>query len=208
MKNKLLATCLILLPQLSHAKCLGTFGQTFPVAETSFLQFIETRLKTLLDSNELTNFQNQWIEDVRQYANRPGSLHLKTSARIYHYSYEPSLILSKDIRDADGQLIYAKGTKVNALEKLPLYKPHWLFLDADDGSQLAYAKRLISQYADLKVILTNGEIEKTSNLLNKEIFFDQGGKLTQKLGIKEVPAFVERHADRLLISIGVVDAKA
>lgn len=208
MKNKLLVACLILLPQLSLAKSLGSFGQTFPVAEISFLQFIETRLKTLLDSNELSNFQNQWIEDVRQYANRPNSLHLRPSARIYHYSYEPSLILSKDIRDADGQLIFAKGTKVNALEKLPLYKPHWLFLDADESLQLAYAKRLINQYADLKIILTNGEIEKTSNLLNKEIFFDQGGKLTQKLGITEVPAFVERHADKLLITVGVVDEKA
>ncbi len=208
MKNKLLATFLILVSQISLAKSLGTFGETFPVAEMSLLQFIEARLKKLMKSNALINLQNQWVDDVRQYANRPNALHLRTSSRIYHFSYEPALILTKDIRDADGQLIYAKGTKVNALEKLPLYKPHWLFLDADESLQLAYAKRLITQYADLKIILTNGEIEKTSNLLDKEIFFDQGGKLTQKLGIKEVPAFVERKTDKLFITIGGANEKA
>lgn len=208
MKNKLLATFLILVSQISLAKSLGTFGETFPVAEMSLLQFIEARLKKLMKSNALINLQNQWVDDVRQYANRPNALHLRASSRTYHFSYEPALILTKDIRDADGQLIYAKGTKVNALEKLPLYKPHWLFLDADESLQLAYAKRLITQYADLKIILTNGEIEKTSNLLDKEIFFDQGGKLTQKLGIKEVPAFVERKTDKLFITIGVANEKA
>ncbi len=208
MKNKLLAIFLILVSQISLAKSLGTFGETFPVAEMSLLQFIEARLKKLMKSNALINLQNQWVDDVRQYANRPNALHLRASSRTYHFSYEPALILTKDIRDADGQLIYAKGTKVNALEKLPLYKPHWLFLDADESLQLAYAKRLITQYADLKIILTNGEIEKTSNLLDKEIFFDQGGKLTQKLGIKEVPAFVERKTDKLFITIGVANEKA
>jgi conjugal transfer pilus assembly protein TraW len=208
MKNKLVCALFIFASQMSFAKSLGVFGETFPVAEMSFLQFIELRLKKLINSTEMTNIQNQWIDEVRQYANRPGSLNMRSASRKYRFFYEPSLVLTKDIRDADGQLIYAKGTKVNALEKLPLYQPHWLFLDADESLQLAYAKRLITQYADLKIILTNGEIEKTSNLLSKEIFFDQGGKLTQKLGIKEIPAFVERKANKLLITIGVVDEKA
>jgi conjugal transfer pilus assembly protein TraW len=208
MKNKLLGTFFVLVSGLGYAKSLGTFGETFPVAEMSFLKFIEMRLKTLMNNSGLANIQNQWADDVRRYANRPSALNLNKATHTYHFFYEPSLVLTRDIRDADGQLIYAKGTLVNALQKLPLYKPQWLFLDADDVKQLAYAQSLLAQHADLKVILTHGEIEKTSHFLDREIFFDQGGRLTQKLGIKEVPAYVTRKGDKLRISVGVLYEKA
>lgn len=185
------------------AKSLGTIGETFKVAEMSFLKFIELRLKTLMHSSSMHKIQDEWVNSVTNYAKHPPSLGLPKASHAYQLIYDPSLVLTRDIRDASGRILYFKGHRVNALSHFPDYQPHWLFLDADDGQEMAYAKKLLQKYPDLKVILTQGEIEKTADDLNQAVFFDQGGRITQKLGIKEVPAFVERASNVLSIQVGL-----
>jgi conjugal transfer pilus assembly protein TraW len=193
----------ILFSNMVEAKSLGTIGETFRVAEMSFLKFIELRLKVLMKAPSMQVIQDQWVDSIKNYAKAPPSLNLPRATHSYEFSYDPSLVLTRDIRDAEGRILYFKGTQINPLERLPFYHPHWLFLDADDLKALSYTAKLLKKFPDLKVILTRGEIEKTSNQLNCEVFFDQGGRLTQKLGIKEVPAFVQRISKVLRIQVGI-----
>jgi len=87
-----------------------------------------------------------------------------------------------------------------------------IFFDGTDEEQRIWA---ISQY-DISenkplLILTGGapiELEKQEK---KDFYFDQGGSLTAKLGIKAVPAVVSQHEKSLLIReiklSGVRDAR-
>ncbi len=58
----------------------------------------------------------------------------------------------------------------------------------------------MNQHLNTKIILTGGAIKSVSNKLGARIYFDQEGRITQKLGITHVPAIVERKGDALLVT--------
>lgn len=53
--------------------------------------------------------------------------------------YDPSLTLEKDVKDHQGNLIAAKGSVINPLDKVSWGAPLLLF-DGDDPEQVAWAK--------------------------------------------------------------------
>lgn len=181
---------------------IGTFGETFPVAEKSLLTLFKERLQQV----DFSTLQDQWVRGVRHYATRPTPLDLKHAESFHQSRFDPSIVLTKDIMDAKGHIIYAKGKKINPLDYLPNYQPHWLFIDADDEKQMFYAQRCLSAYADLKVILVNGDVPMTSKILQKEVYFDQSGHLVGRFEINETPAFIYRKDAFLMLDYGVSDA--
>jgi conjugal transfer pilus assembly protein TraW len=194
-----LAISLLGLSFTAKASSLGAIGETFPVAERSFLSLIESRLKGLADSGELDAVKEQWINQVNEHAHRPTPCGLPraTVARTHHYN--PSVTLGQDIKDHEGRVLMRAGTHVNALDNLYGYQPHWIFFNADDKAQIAWAKNLLNQDKKAKVILTGGDIGDAERTLNVEIFFDQASRITQQLNIQHVPAEVTRSGQSLLI---------
>jgi conjugal transfer pilus assembly protein TraW len=171
---------------------LGVVGETFPVAEMSFLSFIESRLSQLQESGQMKVIQDRMIADVNQQVNRPASLHLLRIDRSQTHHYTPSIVLKNPIIDHLNQVLIPAGTRVNALEQLPSYQPHWMFLDADDYPQLLWGQLILEAYPDAHVILTGGSVSDAENTLHTEIFFDQQARMTHQLAIRHVPAFVSR----------------
>ena len=111
----------------------------------------------------------------------------------------PEVILTQDIVDVQGVLLYPKGTHVNALEKNASYSPCWLFFNADDEAQQNWAQLQKRSCSNPKLILTGGAINEAEQRLNAVIYFDQEGRITQRLHISHVPAKVIRDNNRLLI---------
>lgn len=182
---------LLLISRFSYSANLGVIGTTFPVAELSLMKFIESNQDVI---------QKEWKSKVSEHTNRPKPLNLKRTNRTYTHFYKPVIVLQNDLLDEKGEVLWPKGTRVNALDNMSSYAPHWILFNADDNAQILFAKRMLKNYKKAKVILTGGAIDKAESELLSPIYFDQGGRITDKLGIKHVPAFVERFKDSLKIS--------
>lgn len=188
----------------SFAKSFGTVGASFAVAEMSLLDFITNRLKTLEKNGDLNAMQSHWQEQAAAHADRPKALALsRVTKRSTHY-YKPEIVLNQAIIDHLGQVLYPIGTKVNALERLPNYAPCWLFFNVDEIAQVKWAGLKLSHCANPKLILTAGSVKDAENALQEIIYFDQEGRLTQKLHIASVPAMVTRENNALRIDEVVI----
>lgn len=179
------------------AKSFGVVGDTYPVEEMSFLQLIEERLQTLSRDGSLDAMQEHWLNQTARMVNRPDTLALmRLSNRRTHY-YRPEVVLTAPIYDSQGQILYPQGTRVNALERLPHYAPCWLFFNGDDNAQVNWAKK--ERCTNPKFILTGGAIKDAEDALNAAIYFDQAGRITERLGVTHVPARVTRQGNELRI---------
>lgn len=179
---------------IAQAQSLGVVGEVFPVAEMSFLAFIEEKLH---DPKVVSDFTEEMLNQIEHKTDKPQAVKLPRASKTEFHTYVPQVILKNDIVDNADKVIWKQGTTINALEQLPSYRPHWIFLNADDIAQSRWAKQQLQ--ANVKVILTGGSIRNASTLLQQEIFFDQGGRISSQLGITHVPASVTRKENTLLI---------
>lgn len=180
---------------IAFGKNLGVRGATFAVEEESLLKVFERNLQ---ESN-YDSFKEAWLTKVKENINRPQSLNLERATEDVTHYYTPEVYLNSPLLDEKGTIIYYAGTYVNALEKLPTYKPHWLFFNADDKAQKLWAQIEKSRYPNAKLILTGGAIKDSEEFFRFPIYFDQQGKITQKLNITKIPARVTRERNKLRI---------
>jgi len=174
----------------------GVVGTTFEIIEEDLLEVIENKLKKLNEDGSLQNHQEKIALETQEKIKRP-----KPVAGINHttkprsFTYDPSITVPYDLKDHQGKVFHAKGTKVNPLDYKSLSKP-LLFIDGDDQSQVDWA---IGQEPHALIILTNGSPFELMEKLDRPIYFDQEGVLTKKLGILQVPAKVTMQEKHLLI---------
>jgi conjugal transfer pilus assembly protein TraW len=200
MRATLVSLLLIMLcSQQVNAKSFGIVGEVFPVAEKSFLVLIAERLRALEASGQLQALNERWVNTVALHANRPTPLNLGRATYTSKHTYVPAITLSQDIAGSEGRLLYARGTQVNALEKLPSYQPCWLFFNADDEAELNWAERQKKGCSNPKFILTGGAVNVAEKRLGAPIYFDQAGRLSRQLNIAHVPAMVTREGNKLVI---------
>ena len=181
------------------ATSLGVVGSVFPIEEESFLMLIESRLKTMDDTGELSRLEAGWVNDAENYTKRPTPVGLKRAEKHHIHRHVPAVVLQQDIKNEKGDVLFHQGTKVNALKALETYQPHWLFFNADDKAQVLWAQQQLKKLGDARIILVGGDVSGMEALFNQPIYFDQAGRITRQLGINEVPALVSRDKNALLI---------
>jgi conjugal transfer pilus assembly protein TraW len=184
-----LITLLLVIVHSVYAKDLGQVGQVYPIKEVDLLEFIQTRLKQMQQSGELDRLQKEFTEKSRKKADRPKPVQGISVTRKYRkWFIDPSTIVTNDIKNADGKVIIKAGTTVNPLSHASL-RTTFIFYDGDDKSQVAWA---INKDKELKgktkVILVRGSLTEQFRLFKKKIFFDQYGRLVERLKIQHTPA--------------------
>lgn len=184
---------------VSLSQDLGVIGEVFPIKEESFLILIESRMKVMDESGELKRMEMDWKKETEAYAKRPTPVGLKRALKSHVHRYIPAVVLQQDIRDEKGAILFHQGLRLNALEALKNYEPHWLFFDADDKAQIAWAKQTLKQFKDARIILVGGDVGRMEAFFNQPIYFDQQGRISHQLGIKSIPALVTREHQALLI---------
>lgn len=197
---RLMIASLLLICSQAQAKDFGLYGHDFEIAEPNMLSEITSQVRALEDKGKIDAINQDFIKRVKKHILEPNPLSLKKVKETVSYPYYPSVTLNEDITDANNQVLIAKGTSINALDKMPGYFPYWVFVDGRDVDQMHWVRNEIKNRINYKIILTGGKIKKASSFLNHRVYFDQEGKLTQKLGIKHVPAVVERKSNALLIT--------
>lgn len=178
---------------------LGTFGQLFPIQEPDMMDLIKGRLNHMAQDGELDAIRKRSESNVRKHAVRPAPVPGITPAQVNRsWLYAPVFTATQDITDGKGHYLIHKGESVNPLEKIP-FNETLFFIDGDNENQIAWVRKKINMTVNFKVILVNGNIPKTSDTLNEQVYFDQYGVMVTKLGIKHTPAEVYQEKESLRI---------
>lgn len=199
--RKFLLLALIALPIALPvaARDYGQLGTVFPVMEPDLLGVIEQRLKAAEASGKIAAMQKTLVARTKARVMRPKPVAgLSRAVKARSWSYDPTITVESDIRDQKGRVIARKGQKINPLDHVPL-RQSLVFLDGDDPAQVSWALRATTQL-NAKLILTNGSPFDRMKAAQRRFFFDQGGKLTGKFGIRAVPAVVEADGPVLKVS--------
>jgi len=191
----------LLLSNVADAKVydLGVIGQTYEIAEPDMLEGFYSKLKAAQTSGKMAEVEAQMKERFVAHAQRPNGIDLPRSQQHRTRYYDPSVILSQEIIDHEGNVLWPAGTTVNPLDYVPLSQ-QWLFFDGDDPEQSAWAHAYLKRYPDqVRPILTRGAILELSEAWQVRLYFDQHGAYVKKFGIKAVPALITQEGNKLRI---------
>ena len=186
-----------LLSSPALARDYGQQGRHFPIIEPDLLKQIQTRLQVMGKNGDIDRLNQKLKARTIARVNRPKPVAglvkaNQTTTRLF----DPAITLQADILDHDGRRIWAKGTRVNPLDTVPL-RAALIFLDGDDPAQLEWAFGQKTKTA--KLILTKGAPLKLMKARQRRFYFDQGGKLTAHFDIKALPAMVDQQGRMLRI---------
>ena len=193
------------IPSAASAKDLGVRGATWPVAEPDLLEEIEARLLEMRRSGDLARLE----EEARQRARRsleepdpaPG---IAPATRARTRLFDPAITVARDIRTPDGTLIAAAGTRIKPLERVSLARD-LLFVDGRREAEVAWA---LAHDKPAKIVLLAGRPLDLMRRHRRPFFFDTGGRLAARFGLRFTPSLVEQDGTQLRITeIPVEDRK-
>ncbi len=184
----------------AQATDLGTLGPTYEIAEPHLLQMIEQRLREKERTGELARIeQDARARGTEAVRSPPPVAGVQTTAHPRTFYFDPTYTLDRNILGAQGELLFAAGTKANPLNVVSLSR-HLLFFDARDSRQVRRARELMAHYqGKVKPILTGGSYLDLMKSWRIPVYYDQQGLLTRRLGITQVPALVSQEGRRLRI---------
>lgn len=194
-----------LLCTTTYGKDFGVYGHTFEIQEPDLLKQLEGKLTALEQDGTLAHYNESLVKKAQQRLQRPESVQgitKATSAR--EFFYDPSITVPYDLKDHQGKVFHSAGTRVNPLQFHSL--THFLvFINGDDPVQVAWVQ---ANYSTAKIILVQGSPFDLMEQWDKPVYFDQGGKLTTKLGVKHVPAIVKQEGLMLKVSEIVLEGES
>ena len=197
MRHALLLPLALSLAGPAQARDYGQQGTVFPVIERDLLQQIHVRLIAMEQSGETARLNEALKRRTVARVERPEPVAgLVRAEAARQWMFDPTITLETDIRGAKGELIHARGTRVNPLDSVEL-RADLLFFDGDDPEQLAWALR---QSPGAKLILVRGAPLQLMKARQRRFYFDQGGKLSAHFAIRAVPARVRQQGRLLEVS--------
>jgi conjugal transfer pilus assembly protein TraW len=183
-----------------RAEDLGSVGPTYDIIERNLIEVIQDKFLQMEKSGELTKLQANYKKQVVDAVERPKPVPGITSTETVRTFYiDPTWTLERHVVDEKGKVLFPAGTRVNPLDYAPLTQT-LLFFDQRERSQVAFAKRFLADAkARVKPILVGGEPLKLMRQWKREIFYDQGGALSRKFLVKQVPALITQDGNRLRV---------
>jgi len=191
---------LVSLISIAHADDLGVVGPTYDIAEPDLIELIQSSLHRMEKSGELSRKQDEYRDRVIGAVEKPKPVPgLKATSTKRTYYIDPTLVLDHDIRSADGEILFARGLKVNPLDHVSL-REELIFFDGRDRRQVSFAKQTLRNLKGAaKPIMVAGEPLNLMRDWKRQVFYDQGGALVRRLGIHQVPAVVTQDGKRLRV---------
>jgi conjugal transfer pilus assembly protein TraW len=188
------------------AKDLGTYGEVFEIIETDLIKVLMAKLNKLEADGTLKMHNQKALEGIKNQITEPKAVNgiVNTTAPKSFY-YDPSITLNTDLMDNEGRVFYQKGSKINPLDVRGMTKP-LIFIDGSNKAHVSKALQWLQSSPLAKVILVKGRPLALAAELDINVYFDQFGKITSKLGITQVPAIVTQKGDKLLIEEVLADA--
>lgn len=181
-----------------QAHDFGQMGETFPIIEQDLLTTIEARLRNLESSGKLEALQAQMRKQAIASVRRPKPVAGLSAATLKReWLFDPSTVVTEDIRDDKGNVIAARGQRVNPMAFVKLTQD-LVFIDGRDKAQVDWA---VAGWSPLKakIIFVDGSPFDLMKPYQRRFYFDQGGQLTGRFGIQHTPAVVTSAGEMLSI---------
>lgn len=182
------------LPLGIEAKTFPDQGTVFEIKEESLLEVIKRRLQEFFKEAKGEEFKLGLQKRAKERILNPfpvKGLHKTRVPRRFYY--DPTIEVETDIKDAKGRLIHARGTRVNPLEVVSWGDP-LLLIDGSDEEQVLWALKQKG-----KITCVKGSPIRLMEAYQRRFYFDQGGVISKKFKISQVPARVTQEKKRLLI---------
>ena len=147
-----------------------SLGPVYPIHEPNLLEMLQVHARE--SENETRRRQLKALDQMQRWATNPAGKVFPVATNVSH----ESLPISSPLAMIDDS-----------------YRREWLFIDANDQTQVLLAKRflkLCDNAAHCRVILTAGPLGKVQEELQSRLWFDQGARLSSRLKIDVVPTLV------------------
>lgn len=195
--NIFYALSLLTLSLSAEAKSFSDLGTTFDIEEESFLTMIQRRVEQARVDGKLDALEEDIKKRVKERVMTPVAVQgLQKTYEERSWYFDPSITLDHDIRDHKSNLIHPKGTTLNPLSVLSWRHP-MILIDGSDQEQVSWAVSQVKKGG--KVVLTKGSPIMLFRETGQRFYFDQGGKITQRFQIKQVPARISQEGLNLLV---------
>lgn len=175
-------------------------GPTYKIVEPDMLEQMLAKLQKMQDSGEALKLQKEAAKRTRTKLLNPApvaGITKATSNKVYFY--DPTVVANQDITGPDGRILIPRGTKVNPLDIQDFGDP-MLFFDARDEKQVKNAITILTKYKGAVMpVLTGGSFFDLMKKWKRQVYYDQTGFITRKLGVKHVPALVTQEGNLLRI---------
>ncbi|MEM9093948.1 MAG: type-F conjugative transfer system protein TraW [Pseudomonadota bacterium] len=193
------AALLCLCSEAASAQDLGTRGAVFRVTEPDLFEEVLQKFAAMEASGEVAAVNERLKERAIASAERPKRVaHVTATTEPRAFHYDPTVTLREDIKTADGRVIARAGETFNPLDYTPM-RQRMIFFDGDDAAQVAWAKSEMEVSVAVSPILIGGPVLELTRAWERQVYFDQGGKLTTRFGITQAPARISRDGGLLLI---------
>jgi conjugal transfer pilus assembly protein TraW len=191
---------LMLITIASAAKDIGTVGPVYSIGEPDMLEEMQAKLREKEASGELAALQARAIAKAKSHIETPEPVAGVRRCQVERtYRFDPSVRFDEPVADDKGRVIVPAGTVVNPLAHARLGTT-WLLFDARDPKQVEVVRAEIARSkVPIKPILVGGSPVGLMREWQRQVFFDQGGRIVERLGIKAVPARVSQEGLALLI---------
>ena len=188
-------------PSAASAKDLGVRGATWAIAEPDLLAEIEARLLEMQRSGALARLEEEARSRARSRLEEPDPVPGIAPAREARSRlFDPAVTVARDIRTPDGVLIAAAGTRVNPLERVALARD-LLFVDGRREAEIAWALAHEEESGRPgKIVLLAGRPLDLMRRHGRAFYFDQGGRLAARFGLRFTPSLVEEAGTWLRIT--------
>ena len=190
------------------AKDFGNRGANYPVAEESILLSLQRKFAELDLKKEEERMRSIAEERIRNPIPVSGIMPAKETREFWH---DPTYILTEDAVLPCGRVLYKAGTRVNPLDYMDLDR-RLFFIDGREEKQLEWLKDQLllgsssgAKKIEDRIILVGGSPPEVQDKLGFEVYFDQGGELTTRFGIRGSPAVAEQAGKNLKIVEVAID---
>ena len=183
----------------ASAKDYGQQGAVFRISEPDLLRTIEQKLRTLEASGGIERMNAELTRRTEAGVRRPRPVvGIALAVRERSWIFDPTMQVDKDILDNKGNVIARAGQRVNPLDFVTV-RQKLVFIDGDDRDQVNWA---LGRFDDrgAKLIMVKGAPLDAMTAHQRRFYFDQGGFLVGRFGIRAVPAVVEPNGKTMRVS--------
>ena len=196
----LIACGLAALAGTAAAKDYGQLGTTFPIEEVDLLKAISARLHGMQANGDLARAQQALKDRTIAGVMRPHPVDGITSAsEARSFTYDPSIEFDHDVRDRRDPVHGRLVARFNPLAMLP-FNETFVFFDGDRKAEMDFVLARYRARPDVKLVMTKGAPFEAMKTWHQRFYFDQGGLLTAKLGVRHTPTVVARDGDVLRLN--------
>jgi len=176
-------------------------GELYAIKEQDFMEYLTHKMTQMTESGAWNEAQNKLVAQAQQLRDRPKPVaKIGKTTETKSWIFDPTIAIENDVKNDKGQIIIARGTRINPLSVIALSRA-LLFIDADDSTQVLWAlKQDKALQSKTKIILVKGSLLESEKHFKKAVYFDQEGRLVEKFDIHHVPARIEQEGTKLRIT--------